>query len=50
MKQALKAGYSAEGASIGSRLGDAELFCTEMIAFWQCELLMSAASCNHASP
>jgi dienelactone hydrolase len=31
---ALKAGYGVTGASIGSRPGDAELFETDMIAFW----------------
>ena len=39
MVYALKAGYGAKGASIGSRPGDAELFRDEMIAFWQCALL-----------
>jgi dienelactone hydrolase len=38
MVYALKAGYGGKGASIGSRPGDAELFRTEMIAFWRCAL------------
>ena len=31
----LKAGYGRKGAKIGSRDGDAELFKTEMLAFWR---------------
>jgi dienelactone hydrolase len=35
MVYALKAGYGRKGAKIGSRDGDAELFKTDMIAFWR---------------
>lgn len=35
MVYALKAGYGRTGASIGSRDGDAEVFKTEMLAFWR---------------
>jgi hypothetical protein len=31
----LKAGYGRKGAKIGSRDGDAEVFKTEMLAFWR---------------
>jgi len=39
MVYALKAGYGAKGASIGSRPGDAELFREEMVEFWRRTLL-----------
>jgi dienelactone hydrolase len=35
MIYALKAGYGRKGARIGSRDGDAELFKTDMLAFWR---------------
>ena len=35
MIYALKAGYGCKGARIGSRDGDAEVFKTEMLAFWR---------------
>jgi hypothetical protein len=35
MIYALKAGYGRKGAKIGSRDGDAELFKTDMLAFWR---------------
>jgi len=35
MIYALKSGYGRKGAKIGSRAGDAELFRTDMLAFWQ---------------
>ena len=35
MVYALKAGYGRKGARIGSRDGDAEVFKTEMLAFWR---------------
>ena len=35
MVYALKAGYGRKGAKIGSRDGDAELFKTDMLAFWR---------------
>jgi len=35
MIYALKAGYGRKGAKIGSRDGDAELFKTDMLTFWQ---------------
>ena len=35
MIYALKAGYGRKGARIGSRDGDAEVFKTEMLAFWR---------------
>jgi dienelactone hydrolase len=38
MVYALKAGYGAKGASIGSRPGEAALFRNEMIAFWRSAL------------
>jgi dienelactone hydrolase len=34
MVYALKAGYGRKGAKIGSRPGEAELFCDDMLAFW----------------
>ena len=39
MVYALKAGYGRKGAKIGSRDGDAELFKTDMLAFWRTETL-----------
>ena len=39
MVYALKAGYGRKGARIGSRPGEAELFGTDMLAFWQRVLL-----------
>ena len=35
MIYALKAGYGRKGAKIGSRDGDADLFKTDMLTFWQ---------------
>jgi dienelactone hydrolase len=35
MIYALKAGYGRKGARIGSRAGEAELFKTDMLAFWR---------------
>jgi dienelactone hydrolase len=35
MVYALKAGYGRKGAKIGSRDGDAEIFRTDMLAFWR---------------
>lgn len=35
MIYALKAGYGRKGAQIGSRDGDAEIFRTDMLAFWR---------------
>jgi dienelactone hydrolase len=35
MVYALKSGYGRKGARIGSRAGDAELFRTDMLAFWK---------------
>ena len=39
MVYALKAGYGRKGAKIGSRVGEAELFAADMLAFWQRVLL-----------
>ena len=35
MVYALKAGYGRKGARIGSRAGESELFCADMLAFWR---------------